>query len=61
VLINIFKNDVAWLREAVDDPDEVFKKVILFPLLEAEVQHKVVVVVVDPDSLDPDPDTDPEF
>jgi hypothetical protein len=50
------------LREAVDDPDEVFKKVILFPLLEAEVQHKViVVVVVDPDSLNPEPDTDPEF
>ncbi len=37
----IYNIYVGWLREAVDDPDEVFKKVVLFPLLESEVQHKV--------------------
>merc|ERR1711874_523124 len=41
------QNDNSWLREAVDDPDEVFKKIILFPLLECEVQHKVVIFLVD--------------
>ena len=46
------QNDNSWLREAVDDPDEVFKKIILFPLLECEVQHKVVVFLVDGLDLD---------
>jgi len=41
------QEDSAWLREAVDDPDEVFKRVLLFPLLECEVQHKVVIFLVD--------------
>ena len=46
------QNDNSWLREAVDDPDEVFKKIILFPLLECEVQHKVVIFMVDGVDLD---------
>ena len=46
------QNDNSWLREAVDDPDEVFKKIILFPLLECEVQHKVVIFLVDGLDLD---------
>ena len=46
------QNDNSWLREAVDDPDEVFKKIILFPLLECEVQHKVVIFMVDGLDLD---------
>ena len=39
----VFMLFLGWLREAVDDPDEVFKKVILFPLLECEIQHKVSI------------------
>ena len=31
----------------MDDPDEVFKRILLFPLLECEVQHKVVILLVD--------------
>ena len=31
----------------MDDPGEVFKKIILFPLLECEAQHKVVILLVD--------------
>ena len=45
--ITSFKHqeDNTWLREAVDDPDEVFKKVVLFPLLECEpLHHKVSTV-----------------
>ena len=39
------QEDNTWLREAVDDPDEVFKKVVLFPLLECEpLHHKVSTV-----------------
>ena len=39
------QEDSTWLREAVDDPDEVFKKVVLFPLLECEpLHHKVSTV-----------------
>ena len=41
------QTDNSWLREAVDDPDEVFKRILLFPLLECEVQHKVVILLVD--------------
>ena len=41
------QTDNSWLREAVDDPGEVFKKIILFPLLEFEAQHKVVILLVD--------------
>jgi len=41
------QEDSGWLREAVDDPDEVFKKVVLFPLLESQVKHKVVIFLVD--------------
>ena len=36
----------------MDDPDEVFKRIILFPLLECEVQHKVVIMLVDGLDLD---------
>ena len=46
------QTDNSWLREAVDDPDEVFKKIILFPLLECEAQHKVVILLVDGLDLD---------
>jgi len=46
------QNDSAWLREAVDDPDEVFKRVLLFPLLECEIKHKVVIFLVDGLNLD---------
>ena len=46
------QTDNSWLREAVDDPDEVFKKIILFPLLECEAQHKVVILIVDGLDLD---------
>ena len=48
----IWKILPGWLREAVDDPDEVFKRIILFPLLECEVQHKVVIMFVDGLDLD---------
>ena len=46
------QTDNSWLREAVDDPDEVFKRILLFPLLECEVQHKVVILLVDGLDLD---------
>ena len=46
------QENAAWLREAITDPDEVFKRVILFPLLESEVQHKVVILLVDGLDLD---------
>ena len=46
------QTDNSWLREAVDDPDEIFKKIILFPLLECEIQHKVVIMIVDGLDLD---------
>ena len=53
VTILIVKNiSSGWLREAVDDPDDVFKRVILFPLLECEIQHKVVILMVDGLDLD---------
>ena len=46
------QTDNSWLREAVDDPDEVFKRILLFPLLECEVQHKGVILLVDGLDLD---------
>jgi len=46
------QKESGWLREAVDDPDDVFKRIILFPLLECEVQHKVVILLVDGLDLD---------
>ena len=46
------QEDGAWLREAITDPDEVFKRVLLFPLLESEAQHKVVILLVDNLDLD---------
>ena len=36
----------------MDDPDDVFKRIILFPLLECEIQHKVVILLVDGLDLD---------
>ena len=35
------QTDNSWLREAVDDPSEVFKKIILFTLLEWRLGTKL--------------------
>ena len=51
-IIPKYEVNQGWLREAVDDPDDVFKRIILFPLLECEIQHKVVILMVDGLDLD---------
>ena len=41
------QTDNSWLREAVDDPDKVFKHILLLPLLlESEVQQKMVILLM---------------